>query len=110
MPRVARRKLDELLVVGAVHGQEEIEAGEIVVRRPAARFGPRCRCRDCAPPLARAVGRLADMPIAETGRVDVEEIEHALLLGDAAEDALGHGRAADIAEADEEKAVFGHAG
>jgi hypothetical protein len=48
------------------------------------------------------------MPIAETGRVDVEEMEHALLLGDAAENALGHRRAADIAETNEKEAVLSH--
>jgi hypothetical protein len=60
--------------------------------------------------LRARVGRLADMPIAETGRVDLEEMEHALLLGDAAENAFGHGRAADIAETHKEEAVFGHEG
>jgi hypothetical protein len=50
------------------------------------------------------------MPIAETSRVDLEEMEHALLLGDAAENALGHGGAADIAEADEKETVLSHAG
>ena len=32
VPRVARRKLDELLVVRAVHGEEEVEAVVIGVR------------------------------------------------------------------------------
>src|SRR5262245_64640127 len=49
------------------------------------------------------------MPMAEAGRVDVEEMEHALLLGDTTEDAFGHRRAADIAETDEEKPVSCHA-
>ena len=58
--------------------------------------------------LRARVGRLADMPIAETGRVDLEEFEHALLFGDAAEHAFGHGGAADIAEANEEETVLRH--
>jgi uncharacterized membrane protein YkvA (DUF1232 family) len=48
--------------------------------------------------------------MAEAGGIDVEEIEHALFLGDAAEDAFGHRRTADIAETDEEKPVSCHAG
>jgi hypothetical protein len=47
--------------------------------------------------------------MAEAGGIDVEEIEHALVLGDAAEDAFGHRRTADIAETDEEKPVPCHA-
>jgi len=60
--------------------------------------------------LRACVGRLAQVPIAETGRVDVEEMEHALLLGDAPEHAFGHGRAADIAETNKEKPMLSHEG
>ena len=48
------------------------------------------------------------MPIAEPAEVDLEAIEQPLLLGDAAEHAFGHGRAADIAETDEQEPVSCH--
>jgi hypothetical protein len=49
------------------------------------------------------------MPIAKTGRVDLEAIEHAFLLGHAAEHAPRPWGAANIAEADEQEAMLGHA-
>src|SRR3990172_5982004 len=77
------RELGELLIVRAVHGQEEIEAGVVGAR---------------------------DLPRALAGEVDAEEMEHAFLLGDAAENAFGHGRAADIAETNEEEPMLSHEG
>jgi uncharacterized membrane protein YkvA (DUF1232 family) len=53
---------------------------------------------------------LSNVPIAKTGRVDLEAIKHALLSGHAAEHPLCHGRAADISEADEEDTMLSHAG
>ena len=60
--------------------------------------------------LRARVGRLADMPIAHAGRVDLEAVGDALFFGDAAEHAFGHGRAADIAETDEQETMLCHAG
>ena len=54
------------------------------------------------------VRRLADMPIAEPRRIDLEAVGQSLLLDHAAEHALGHWRAANIAEADEQDAVWRH--
>src|SRR5262245_30309944 len=110
VPRAGRRELRELPEIVFVHGEEKVEAGEIAVLHL-----PRALARNVDTATARrflraAVRRLPDMPMAEAGRVDVEEIEHALFLGDAAEDAFGHRRAADIAETDEEKPVSCHAG
>src|SRR3972149_7929222 len=100
------RELGELLIVRAVHGEQEIEAGVIGARDlPRALAGD----VDAAPSrrtLRARVRCLADMPIAETGRVDVEEKAHALILGDAAENAFGHGRAADIAKTNEEEPML----
>src|SRR4029079_18032754 len=104
----AWRKLDQLVQVRAVHGEQKIEA--VIV---AGRDLPRALARDVDAAILRrrlgaGVGGLADMPVAEAGRIDIEEIEHAFLLGDAAEYALGHGRAADIAETHEEEPLLGH--
>ena len=60
--------------------------------------------------LRAGVGRLALMPIAHAGRVDLEQMGHARLLGDLPEHALGHGRAADIAETDKQQTVLRHGG
>ena len=110
MPRAGRRKLHELLEISVVHGEEKVEAGEIAVLHL-----PRALARDVDAATSRRllradVRRLADMPMTEAGGVDVEEIKHTLLLGDAAEDAFGHRRSADIAETDEEEPVSCHAG
>ena len=59
--------------------------------------------------LRAIVGRLTHMPIAEPRRVDLEQVEHALLCRGAPECALRHGRAADIAETDEQETVLHHA-
>src|SRR6185312_13151877 len=110
MPRLGRRELHQLLEISLVHGKHKVEAGEIAVLHL-----PRALARDVDAAITRRllrarVGRLADMPMAETGGVDVEEMEHTLILGDAAEDAFGHRRAADIAETNEKKPVCCHAG
>ena len=101
MPGVARRELDQLLVILLIHGEDEVEAGEIAVFHL-----PRALAGDVDAAIARrilraGVRRLARMPMAEAGRIDLEEMQHALLLGDPAKDTFGHRRAADIAEADE---------
>ena len=57
---------------------------------------------------AAMVGGLADMPIAEAGRVDHEPVAEALLGDHAADHALCHWRAADIAEAVVKDAVWRH--
>ena len=70
--RIAWRKLDEFLIVRAVHRQQSVEASKI-----GRRNLPRALRRDIDAAIARrrlrtGVGRLAGMPVAETGGVDVE--------------------------------------
>ena len=110
LPVLSRRELHELPIILSIHGEDEIEAGEIALLHL-----PGTLARDVDPAFARGmlcarVRRLADMPMPEPGRVDIEEVEHTLRFGGAAEGALGHRRAADIAEADEQNAAFCHAG
>ena len=62
---------------------------------------PRCPAAFCA-----RWSVPADMPIAEPRRVDLEAVEPALLGCDTPERALRHGRAANIAEADEHRRCF----
>ena len=105
-----RRKPDQLVVIGIVHGKDQVEAA--IVR---GRDLPRTLARDVHAAvlgggLRARVGRLADMPIAHAGRVDLEAVDDALFLGDTTEHAFGHGRAADIAETDEQETVLCHAG
>src|SRR5262249_7609373 len=98
------RELDKIVVVRAVHGDQQIELREVCLGHlPRALIGNVDAARACRGLCAR-VWRLTDVPIAKPGRVDLEAIEHALLFGNATEHALGHWRAADIAKADKEEA------
>ncbi len=105
----ARSPAPGLRQIGGIHDEEQVEALKV------ARLNlPRALPGNVHAPLERGgagalVRRLADMPIAEPGRVDLEQMREALFLNHPAKDALGHRRAADIAEADEEDAVVGHA-
>jgi nucleotide-binding universal stress UspA family protein len=110
VPRILGRELAQLCKVRAVHREQEIEMGVI-----GARDLTRALARNVdAAPTRRAmcarVGRLTDMPIAKSGGINLEQMIDAFFLGDAAEDALGHGRTADISQTNKEKAVLGHAG
>ena len=104
-----RRELDEIVIVRAVHGDQQIEARKVCLGhlpRTLARNVDAARERRG---LRARIRRLSDVPIPKSGRVDFEAVEHALLLGDATEHAFGHWRAADIAEANEQETMLGHA-
>ena len=51
--------------------------------------------------LSARVGRIASMPGGGTGGIECEAFSMSRLRGHMGEDALGHGRAADVAQADE---------
>ena len=100
----------ELGEIRAVHRKQEIEAVIVGLRHLARTLARDVHAATACGILCARVGRLADMPIAETGRVDLEAVGDALVLGDAAEHAFGHGRTADIAETDEQETMLCHAG
>lgn len=108
--RLPGRKPDKFLHIRSIHRKQKIEA-----RKIAAGDLSRALRRDvnAAPSRGRlraGVRRLAGVPIAKPGGIDIEEMQHAFFRGDTAERAFGHRRTADIAEADEKETVFDHAG
>ena len=103
MPAEIRRAHGlELTENGTVHRENPVEAIEIGGRDLA---GPQ---RLQVVTSARSVGngpvvrRISDVPFADTGRVDLDAMGQPRTPGSAAEDDLRGGRAADVADANEE--------
>jgi uncharacterized membrane protein YkvA (DUF1232 family) len=108
--RIRWRARLEVGIIGAIHDQQEIEPVEILVLYLSCGLAGNINAARSRGFLRSMVGGLPDMPIAKPGRIDLEASRQALCLDHAAKDAFGHGRAADIAEADEENAVGSHGG
>lgn len=97
-----RRVLFEIAEIVAIHGQQQIESGEITLldlARPQLAdidLVTQGRC------LGALVGCFADMPGAGAGGIDVDG--HPALRHDVPEHSLGHRRAADVAKTNKQYA------
>ncbi len=91
---------DQISVVGAVHRQDQVELIEIgradLACRAADRHPARFGCRD-----RPRISRVADVPVTGAGRIDLDPFQ-AFAFDQAEHHRLGRGRAADVAETDEQ--------
>ena len=104
------RHRPEVLDIGAVHAEDQVEAAE-VGRDDAARLlgGDVDAVAGSDGDRAR-IGCRAEMPAARSGRVDQVGACRAAFGNDGAKHALGQRRTADVAEADEKNAAVGLCG
>lgn len=99
-PAALRLKAADAFKVRAIHGEDQIEAGKVILRQLARQetgyIHPMPGCdRNCT-----IIRRFPDMPAAGACRVTLEEIFKARIQNRLPEHTFGSGRAADITKTD----------
>lgn len=90
-----------------IHGQNVIEVGKITRRYLACALGGEVIAALPGMLLAARIGRFACMPAIGPGGINMELVSQRMALRTLAQYALGGGRAANIAHANEENGDFG---
>ena len=100
--RAAGTQPVERRVITPVHGQHVIEVVEIAGAHLARAQAPDIDAALRGLGLGAGIGGIADVIIAGTRGIDPDQVSQTLLVDEAAKDAVGHRRAADITETHEQ--------